>query len=581
MGAWFICRSGEPAATSAKLAAARAQFRRHGLPEPVDFATPTHQGFFSGPVHAGLPTHVQRGGDFVAVAGTLFYKGQGGEAALLQLLDDFTFPFERWSDCIGQFALLVCKDGVLHVATDYFAAFQVFHDAARDIVSTSMLATVACLPRVRFSPQGVYEFVFSAFPMGDETVFEEMKRLGPHEQLRLGDQVSFAATPKHLPDAFDDRPIESMVREHADRVLALAGVAVKLFGDNIQCPLSAGYDSRMALGALRAQGSKPYVYVYGSPGDPDVELACAIGKGEGFAVNLFQKSSWKMITPAEFPAVVAENFEETDGLVTDGGLFDNGGNRRARLDRQAGGALAVSGGCGEVFRNFFYLPDGRYTTRDILYAFFSQFDAADCTSEFDPHRYYMILSAKLKAAIRTTNDTLTRQQVEKIYPAFRCRPFFGREISLVGRHGAYFMPFLETDLVRAALQIPLRYKTFGQFQARLIAAIDPKLARYMSSYGHSFDQPPGVEHRLSELSGMVRPPWMRRLSHPLKNRLNLTTDDHGGLLSPEFLGRVIDLSYPAMRRYFRMDRLRDPGMRRRIANLEYLATWLGAKLATP
>ncbi|WP_222874018.1 hypothetical protein [Hankyongella ginsenosidimutans] len=48
-----------------------------------------------------------------------------------------------------------------------------------------------------------------------------------------------------------------MVREHADRVLALAGVAVKLYGDNIQCPLSAGYDSRMALAALRAQGPNP------------------------------------------------------------------------------------------------------------------------------------------------------------------------------------------------------------------------------------------------------------------------------------------------------------------------------------
>jgi len=168
--------------------------------------------------------------------------------------------------------------------------------------------------------------------------------------------------------------------------------------------------------------------------------------------------------------------------------------------------------------------------------------------------------------------------VETIYPAFRCRPFFGREISLVGRHGAYFMPFLETNLVREAVRIPLEYKTFGQLQASLITAIDPKIAHYMSSYGHSFDQSPGMEHRLSELSGMVRPPWMRRLSHPLKNRLNLTTDDHGGLLSPEFLGRVIDLSYPAMRRYFQMDRLRDPGMRRRIANLEYLATWLGSRL---
>jgi asparagine synthase (glutamine-hydrolysing) len=55
-------------------------------------------------------------------------------------------------------------------------------------------------------------------------------------------------------------------------------------------------------------------------------------------------------------------------------------------------------------------------------------------------------------------------------------------------------------------------------------------------------------------------------------------DEHGGLLSPNYMGRVVDLDYPVMRRFFRIDRIDDSSLMRRIANLEYLAQRLGSKL---
>ena len=56
-------------------------------------------------------------------------------------------------------------------------------------------------------------------------------------------------------------------------------------------------------------------------------------------------------------------------------------------------------------------------------------------------------------------------------------------------------------------------------------------------------------------------------------------DEHGGLLAAEYMGRVVDLDYPVMRRYFRTGAITDSGMMRRIANLEYLAGRLGSRLA--
>jgi hypothetical protein len=72
---------------------------------------------------------------------------------------------------------------------------------------------------------------------------------------------------------------------------------------------------------------------------------------------------------------------------------------------------------------------------------------------------------------------------------------------------------------------------------------------------------------------------LRKHSYALRRKLGPVADEHGGLLASEYLGRVVDLDYPAMRRFFHTDRIADSGMMRRIANLEYLADRLGSRLA--
>jgi asparagine synthase (glutamine-hydrolysing) len=141
------------------------------------------------------------------------------------------------------------------------------------------------------------------------------------------------------------------------------------------------------------------------------------------------------------------------------------------------------------------------------------------------------------------------------------------------------MPFLDHQVVAAAMTLPLPLKNAGRFEARLLDAIDPGLAGQPSAYGHDFSGPPNLRHRFGEWSTRVRPAWVRQKSYKLRRRLGPVADEHGGLLTPEYLGRVIDLDYPAMRRFFRTDRIGDSGMMRRIACLEYLAGYLGGRLA--
>jgi asparagine synthase (glutamine-hydrolysing) len=339
-------------------------------------------------------------------------------------------------------------------------------------------------------------------------------------------------------------------------------------------------DSRLLLALLREAGAAPNLYVYGSPGSEDVAVAKAIGDAMGFAVDWIDKSA-RDIAPDEFPAQVEANFQSYDALPTFGELFESGANAAARAARHEGGAMSASGGCGEIFRNFFYLPDRRMSAAAVARTFFARYARGDLTDAFDERAFLRGLEDKILGAIGREGERgpLPRGLIEQIYPRFRCRPFFGREISNEARFGAYLMPFLDHRVVGEAMTLPLGLKNAGRFEAALIHAIDPALAGQPSAYGHSFAEPPNRAHRWSEFSTRIRPAWLRQKSYAIRRRMGPMADEHGGLLTPDWLGRVIDLDFPVMRRFFRPERVTDSALLRRIANLEYFAERVGSRLA--
>ncbi|HCB75976.1 MAG TPA: hypothetical protein DEP91_07340 [Sphingomonas bacterium] len=301
----------------------------------------------------------------------------------------------------------------------------------------------------------------------------------------------------------------------------------------------------------------------------------------GFGVEWVDKDGVFSPTPEAFPAVVEANFRAWDALPTFGNIFDNGGAVWARNKRHAGGGLAASGGCGEVWRDFFFLPERPLSARTVARSFFARFDPRDATALFDAGAFLETIEGKIADALGAPSPIarLSRQWIEHAYPRVRCRSLFGREISLESRQGAYAMPFLDQHVVAEAMKLPMSLKQAGDFEARLLTAIDPVLAAQPSAYGHDFASGPDRRHRRSEWSSRVRPTWLRQRSYALQRRLRPMGDEHGGLLEPDFMRRVVDLDMPVMARFFAVERVTDSAVWRRLAALEYLGTWLGGRLA--
>jgi len=569
MGAFYLTRKkatgdGGALQTDAQI---RAWFVREGFSTPtVRDAGPWRLYLFPKIVSPIPNLHVDENGDFCAATGTLLYRNTMGESALKGLLADHRGAGIDWTEIFGQYAIILWVDGKLELIGDPVGTYPVWYDDASTAISSSFLAIANAVETLSIDPQCVYEYVFQGTTYGDRTLFREIRLHAAREPLALGDTVTSSPFHKAVPTDVLNAPIE----EHLERNLAnlhrYYDAIAACFGDRVDTALSGGYDSRLTLALLQSHGISPSIHVYGSGTDADVRIAKEIAAGEGFTVEHQDKSMFPPITEDDFAGAVYRNLYSFHGHPPDG-LFDNGTDWPTRISRCTDGKVALNGGGGEIFRNFFYLPDRSFTAREILWSFYGGFDPAWCGNAFDEKVYLSNKARKLRQAAGAETERLSRGQVEALYPFYRCRYWMGKNNSVNNRLGAALTPFIDANVLPAALALPLRYKNSGRFEARLIEAVSPALAAYPSDYGHSFLGAPPLKRRLKDRLVYMRPPRLRRITFRLKNR---KPPERPYWLQDAYLKRVIDPDAPYMREFFHLDRVNSLDHLNRIYTLELL-----------
>ncbi|HRO60521.1 MAG TPA: hypothetical protein PK177_15375, partial [Burkholderiaceae bacterium] len=288
--------------------------------------------------------------------------------------------------------------------------------------------------------------------------------------------------------------------------------------------------------ALLEQGERPRLFVYGDEQSEDVPIARAIAQGEGISLNVVDKGAMNRGFAQPGLEDLMRNALFFDGLPNDG-IDDPGADRQTRLEQSAGGFIALNGGGGEIFRNFFHLPDRRYRARDIVHAFYRGFDAgvfrrAGGLQDYETGLARSIArSAGLPDVDEAADLRLTREQVELVYPFFRCHHWMGLNNSLSVRYGYFATPLVDLTLVRQAAALPLAWKQAGRFESRLIAALHPGVARHDSAYGFRFSDGPDARARRSEWLTGIRPVHVRPLINALRRRL------HKERVSPQLVAR--------------------------------------------
>jgi len=205
--------------------------------------------------------------------------------------------------------------------------------------------------------------------------------------------------------------------------------------------------------------------------------------------------------------------------------------------------------------------------------FYSQYTKRVCTNQFDETKYRALLMEKLQRALGVDRNWLTRQEVEYSYPAFRLRYWTCLDNSNNTRKGHFLMPFISYSIIRLALRLPLSRKNCGDFQARLITKVSPRLASYSSDYGYPFNTPVPTCARLKHELNCYRPNYLRRYSYSIKDILKRRS------LVDSFSYSLCRSVFPQglhyMAKYFNECSIKDLSVLKRIYSVEYLYEHFG------
>lgn len=463
---------------------------------------------------------VQGKGDSALGVGPIWYRGQFGRAALPLLLQDIAVHGRIDSaQARGNYAVLTVAGDRCILMNDALGLVRVYISADRCFYSTSWLASCAYTGGAELDEAAAIEYVLLGAPHSNATLGKGISTLplGHFIDLRTGQISRWLATREWS----QDPPAASLddTAELVAEYLRTVGHEVAMaFPGRVRAALSGGFDSRLIVASLLAAGSHPALFVYGTPDSDDVRIARQVAGVVGLPLEHIDKQALARGAPSLRREDLVANALFFDGLANDG-VCDRGIDRQTRLAQTADGCVALNGGGGEIFRNYFHLPDRPLRAIDVVRTFYRGFDPKVFRRMGGLHAYQDQMVAAIEDCLYGSPSgggrRFKRCEIELLYPLFRCHFWMAMNNSIGVRHGYFSTPLIDYTTVRMASRFPMVWKNCGRLQSRLINQLHPAVARQSSSYGFRFADGPNWHARFADWRTRIRPvrsrPWINAI----------------------------------------------------------------------
>ena len=206
--------------------------------------------------------YYEKDDSFVAIAGTLIYKEKIGKDSLEMLLSDFCQHQDinaLRKETIGNYMCVVKNGNTLTAFCDSRNIFELYYFKKESIwaLSNSLLEMAESLGGecITVNESALLEEMYSRCIWGDETVFNEIKRLSGDEYITINlanGEVKLIENPNY--GSCVDQSFNEAVTSFSDGLSKICSVVKKVYG-TLSIAMTGGMDSRSVLAGLLSQSS--------------------------------------------------------------------------------------------------------------------------------------------------------------------------------------------------------------------------------------------------------------------------------------------------------------------------------------
>lgn len=453
--------------------------------------------------------------DFIISIGTFIYNSKIGKAAHLLLYEDLRMNKDIEINSLGHYCLITYINGKLAIRTDKSGSFHVYSDNNEEVISSSFLVLSSIINSKSLSIQEMYEYIFTGSFYGGKTLYNEVKMIDNNFVYYFFPDKIKVDRNLYPYYKFDNLDFSSIVETVSKELLAYFKILKGIFDSDITVALSSGYDTRLMLALMLSNNIYPKLYVSGSDESMDVKIAKIIASNKNLNLKHYKESDTPILDPLHYRELVLNKFYINDGLGYNG-IFSSA--LEMDLWNSQNALLNLNGGGGEIYRNFWTLPDKSMKLSSFIQSKFEDADYSICTNVFSKNDYLTTLTNKAGYLIGATDENrINRSKLELLYPLLRLRYWTGKGVSKLNQLSYAISPFLEYNFINQASGVPIKYKHYGRFEAELIKFIDPSLAKFSSEYGINFFDNLSLKYKIKQNMKYHFPVFLRPIARKIKS----------------------------------------------------------------
>ena len=427
------------------------------------------------------------------VVGTLLYKRNFGERALIDLVGDLKHKQVREivNDLDGPFCFVIQNPKLqkIWIITDHAGIMNMYRYKTEDgLIISSSASTLSRLFTVNINRGAVSQFLRTGSICDPETIYNEIELLDAatiyeidyEPEFRLVSKTRYWKSPISIDEGLS-------FEEARDRIADSLVERMEIFShENLICDFTAGFDSRIIASTLtKVRDSTEgglYTFVFGPPLSNEVKLVRDISERLFFKNHHLElPDDWAQ----RFPNYVLNSFALSDGEEN---ICNYAPILLANEYKKSKHSIAFNGLGGELYRDFWWLQEVVYSKKPANYK--RLVETRVLQYEYD----YSIFSDEWRNWLHSVNELLKQKyidtnkdmdfyktyntlQIDNIYFRQKIRRWAGRTISTTNQIIPAVAPLTLKKCLEAGMSSPPKYKRNGRLVRAVIEKLYPELAK--------------------------------------------------------------------------------------------------------